>query len=316
MTTFEPETMPVAYINAGSVDGWFNALREGLAAAGVDKLPPKLQELEDLWQAVLRLSREPRPRDIAGRAARQICREATVDTLDQIVEDAVQPMLRAMVIDQIMSSGYIFGNAGLPHRVRCAIADARPELIELARPGFNRARDELVKAAAKLPEGEAALDMDAVVEADASSAYLRARDALRDIRAIANLVGPVSPVAYEFNTYTHKPGVATLVKVVRLPRIDVLYRNRMSTQAYNPPDSLARRRTYNQLFQGVEDGEISVDLALVSIARGDYPGAELDLATRDELPQRARWAMNSMVVEYVDDERHAQTKIAEHAQLW
>src|SRR5690606_24792946 len=106
-------------------------------------------------------------------------------------------------IDQILTGTYIYDSGGLPHRIRSAIADARPELIELARPGFNRVRDALVKAAAKLPEGDAALDMDAIVEADASSAYLQARDALKAIRAIASLVGPVSPVAYEFNTYTH-----------------------------------------------------------------------------------------------------------------
>ena len=287
------------------------AIRDALEAAGVPDLPPGLQAAQDLAHAVKTMVEQNKPDQVAGRLVTHVANEdATAESFGEVVEATVPDYARALLVDHAMRLGVTA--RALDMALRRAIIAARDELVELVRPGFNRARDELVKAAAKLPEGDAALDVDAVVQADVGAAYMKAREAVRRLVTIAHGALPhVEPVQYEHRREPVNWLLRLLVGIVDLPDIPIKYTVGLSYYVVNQ-DQMPVREPYERLVRAVR-ADLSgraLEQALVDVARGAYDGARIELATPAQLDHRARQATNAITTIHADNDVEARAKMA------
>ena len=287
------------------------ALRDALEAAGVPDLPPRLQAAQDLARAVRGLIEQNKPDQVAGRLFEHVANEdATAESFAELVEATVPDYARALLVAHAERLGV--AARALDLALRRAIITSRDELVELVRPGFDRARDALVKAAAKLPEGDAALDVDAVVQADVGAAYMKAREAVRTLITIAHGALPdVEPVQYEHRREPVNLPLRLLVAIVDLPDIPIKYTVGLSYYVVNQ-DQMPVREPYERLVRAVR-ADLSgraLEQALVDVARGAYDGARIELATPAQLDHRARQATNAITTIHADNDVEARAKMA------
>ena len=268
-------------------------IRNALAVAGVRELPRDLAAVVDVYERSESLRKLPdlhaHTRDLAASIARGA---VDGDDLEKRVEAAADELLRTWVRQELVRASL---GSVVEDRVRQEIRKARPELVAAVRPAFSKARDVLMKYAPKLPSVTDPLtDMDAIVHANASDAYLRVREALNVIMTLGPLVGLVPNILWRGQaTPNHHRNVADLIRVVDLPLVDALHTCGINGKVMNSPASQARREPIARLVRLAEDE--GVERTLVRIARGEFPeDVRIELATPgDDLRRRSIAARNA-----------------------
>ncbi|MCT1437167.1 hypothetical protein [Brachybacterium paraconglomeratum] len=157
-------------------------------------------------------------------------------------------------------------------------------------PWADRQAQALVKAAKALPAGPGALDPETVLAHDAGKALTSARNALSALALLASLGDPAR----------HVGTLRDLARV--LPLIDP------SNPAEEKVTNLGRTvngtklDTTHALRRLAQDVRTSPDLALVGVARGDYPGVNLSPAdTLAAIGERAKTAAAAFTRKTVDE---------------
>ncbi|MBN9610995.1 MAG: hypothetical protein BGO26_16670 [Actinobacteria bacterium 69-20] len=180
---------------------------------------------------------------------------------------------------------------------RSAVMDEKlPELRAGAAkdlaPAFARTCRALSKAAAKLPAGHDPLDLDAVVEADATREMKEARAALADLAVFAAIV-PVMQGGHV------PPRADTLLPIVGIPDGPV---ERVTGWAGQDVigDGHSMQRRAVRTFAG-DAQEHGPDRALIGLARGEYSGLAFALADSvDEVLRRHTALDDALRREYVE----------------
>ena len=134
-------------------------------------------------------------------------------------------------------------------------------------PWATRQAQALVKAAKALPAGDAALDPEAVLAHDAGKALTSARSALAALALLASLGDPAK----------HVSTIGDLARILPLVTIEGTV-----TEKLAPFNSNALNASQLDVTHAVrrlaQDVRRDPDLALVGVARGDYPGVTLSPA--------------------------------------
>ena len=134
-------------------------------------------------------------------------------------------------------------------------------------PWATRQAQALVKAAKALPAGPAALDPEAVLAHDAGKHLTTARNALSALALLASLADPAK----------HVSTIGDLARILPLVTIEGTV-----TEKLAPFNSNALNASQLDVTHAVrrlaQDVRRDPDLALVGVARGDYPGVTLSPA--------------------------------------
>ena len=134
-------------------------------------------------------------------------------------------------------------------------------------PWATRQAQALVKAAKALPAGPAALDPEAVLAHDAGKHLTTARNALSALALLASLADPAK----------HVSTIGDLARILPLVTIEGTVTEKLAPFNSNALNAsqLDVTRAVRRLAQDVRRDP---DLALVGVARGDYPGVTLSPA--------------------------------------
>ncbi|GAA4402905.1 hypothetical protein GCM10023168_13920 [Fodinibacter luteus] len=164
------------------------------------------------------------------------------------------------------------------------------EAVAAVTPAFQTAAAALAKAAAALPH-DAPLDAAAVVDLDVTRPWKAAQSALATMGALASVHTPkAGPTGIE---------LPTLCTVVAVPEIDGAQRVNRLTRA--PIGETDPRRADVLALDRCASKE-GYDVALVRVARGDWPSLSLSLAgSALELGDRTRAAVAAVSVIASDD---------------
>lgn len=140
------------------------------------------------------------------------------------------------------------------------------QTVDDLTPAFNKVVKAMEVAASKLPP-HAPLDMTANVEADTTAEY-------KTVRASLNLLGQYSSVFVQ-NTPGDLPvDLNRLLPVVDLPDATVETVTGLARQTTNAHELTGTTAIRDLAAAASED----LDLALIRVARGDFPGVRLALA--------------------------------------
>jgi len=153
----------------------------------------------------------------------------------------------------------------LAERATHALADAVPELVKRLAPVVIKAADDLAAAAAGFPAGNAALDPSAIVaERSATEAFHLAKDA-------ASIIVRACGVYPLTETGDDPKGVALVLAASIPPGIVQLYDGGPSRFGQNTDDETATIQAMRDLTATYA---ADPSLALVRIARGEFPGGQ------------------------------------------
>lgn len=149
---------------------------------------------------------------------------------------------------------------------------AKQAVEDLQQP-FSEFIAEFSKAAKALPAGNAALDPEACIAHDAGAQLTTARDALAKLGVFAGLI--LTKEVYG----NHPKNLAQLAKIVHYPKATKEILEGLGRSTRNP-GQLKGTFTIRQLETDMR--KLGIDLALINIARGDYPGISFSLADNTE----------------------------------
>lgn len=198
----------------------------------------------------------------------------------QWYEDTLAKIARAQAADLLRERwGHLAAVQAQANYPRL-VAEANTALA----PAWGKATRALQSAAKALPAGPRPLDLEAVVEADATPALKRATTALSDMARIASTVGtPTGGRVHDL-----PKGTAPLALAVDLPDVDMGHVNPKSRRELNPDET---RDNLAGLMQAVrEDG---MDNVLVRVARDEWPGVTIAQArTLTERNRRVQLLLN------------------------
>lgn len=217
-------------------------------AAGLNP-PSRAIELERL------LADEPGANQVAADLAAQAL---TVADPAAFVEDAIEQIKRAHAVDALRTGLRQHHERTVKAYTHDLTSTATAEL----RPAFDKAVTALAKAAKDLPAGHDALDITAVVDADATKAMKAAQAALRTLADLAGI--------HELpNGMPDLHGrVLKLLPVLTFPTVPVEQVSRLSGAPVDQDDT---RDTVRRLVKDATDhGE---DRVLIGVARGEYGDA-------------------------------------------
>lgn len=148
-----------------------------------------------------------------------------------------------------------------------AVNAALPAVRKAVAPTFAKAVAALENAAPGLPAGKAALDAEAVLAEDAGGAYGIARDSIATILTLAGIYD--APPAPDGTTPTP---LLSLLPVVHLPATSPREISNASTRVVRDADENKAVRAF---IKAVPDAP---RLAVLDVARGQFPGLSLTLA--------------------------------------
>ena len=158
-------------------------------------------------------------------------------------------------------------------------------------PTADKAIKELNAAAKELPAGKDALDPETAIRENAGPALNKARAALTLLSTLTNIHQIQTPGDVP-------PALNNLLPILNLPaavKEKVAKTYGESTKTLNE-DKLAGTRAIRAL---ATDARTDVDLALINVARGQYPGVTLKLATPAAHSERRRAANLAHQREYI-----------------
>ena len=237
----------------------FQQITAAYTAAGLTAPTPAL-DIKD------RITNAPSVEQVAAALALE-----ALDTTDPeaFYEEALEQIRTAQAAQALKDA--------LQRNLATAMTRSIPRFVEQAAedlaPTFEKLARELSTAAKKLPP-HAPLDMAANVEADTAKEYKAATKALAQLGAYAALYKQPSPNG-------EPPALLAILPIVSLP--EAVQEQTQGTQNYKPvtinEERLTGTRTIRAL--GIAAKE-DIDAALVAIARGDFEGVTLNLATPTE----------------------------------
>lgn len=197
-------------------------------------------------------------REAATIAAEAYTAEADTD-VHEFWDNAVDQVIRAQGADALKNAL----SSALDVQERASGARQISRALADLKPWAERQCKALATAAKALPAGAAALDPEAVLAADAGKALTTARDALRSLALYAALP----------DTARHVNALGDLHRVLALadPGKPVQEVATVFGKTMNP----AKLDTTHALRNLARDIKANIDLALVSVARGDYPDVTL-----------------------------------------
>lgn len=134
------------------------------------------------------------------------------------------------------------------------------------KPFADRHAAALVKAAKALPAGASALDPETVLAHDAGKHLTSARDALRNLALWASVP----------DTAQHVKALGDLHRVLAL--VDPGKPVQEVASVFGKTMNAAKLDTTRALRNLARDIKANIDLAIVNVARGNYPGVTLDPA--------------------------------------
>lgn len=173
----------------------------------------------------------------------------------QMIDAQASDALRATLVQSLTTEERASGT----RQTGRALADLHP--------WAQRHAQALVKAAKALPAGDAALDPEAVLAHDAGKHLTTARNALSALALLASLADPAK----------HVSTLGDLARVLPLVKIEGTV-----TEMNSPFNSNALNASQLDVTRAVrrlaQDVRRAPDLALVGVARGDYPGVTLSPA--------------------------------------
>ncbi len=280
-----------------------DAIREALALlpAKQQHLPAPIAGTIGVFDAIRAMGDGPSVFDIAGR----IAAHNDPDTLPALLDQLDAEKRRRDLINDAR-------NGGLHHKsdaaMNAAIRESVPELLDRFRPVFTDAAATLATAAAKLPDGPAALDPAAILEADARSPYRQARDALDTLEAIVRAV----PVLLHHDGST--PVGSLVVTVANVPNVGPALTDGLTNGILNPPEEAEAIRAVGKL---VKDFAADATLTLLGIARCEYPGVELSLpADAEALADRVERIATAHKVKRVEPRPEHEANARANARAW
>jgi hypothetical protein len=194
----------------------------------------------------------------------------TAQDPDAFYADALARIQGAMAADAFRDT---FAARLLEHGQRTMPHTLARTAEDLA-PAFARLVKQMQAAVNKLPTATP-LDLEANVENDTASEYKTTRDALAKIGQYVSvyIASPPRDIPTELNR---------ILPAVNLPEAQAELVEGLARATVNE-HHLAGTRTIRALADAaLED----LDLALLRVARGDFPGATLSLATPDEMRAR------------------------------
>lgn len=211
---------------------------------------------------------EPTPKDVGIRVAAE-----SLEAPDSWLEDSIAAMTRALAVERIREDTRRYRE----HTLRLAGARYSTQAATDLAPFFAKVARALTKAATDLPH-DAPLDPTAVVDTDTTRPWKAARQALAQLGTLASIHEQRDAAHVGMNS-------ASLLRVVEPPPITEAQPIHRLTR--DPLGEVDPRRTQVIEWQRVAERE-GVDLALVRIARGDWPALSLSLAASPaDLAQRA-----------------------------
>ncbi|EYR63271.1 hypothetical protein N866_01795 [Actinotalea ferrariae CF5-4] len=194
--------------------------------------------------------------------------------------EALERIARAQAGDALKAA---FGKA-----MDGATREAMPDLLHRTatdlRPAFDKLAKTLTRAAKSLPAVNP-LDVDAAVEGGHAAHLKAARDAL-------TLLGTYAAIYVQDPPVDIPAALVTLLPLVDLPEtiVEALDGDRLGRVTVTPDATLSPTLTVRRVAQ---DAAEDIDATLVGIARGDYDGVSLSLATPAELRQRTARARDA-----------------------
>lgn len=156
---------------------------------------------------------------------------------------------------------------------RARATDYATQAVEDLQKPFADFIAKFSEAAKALPAGNAALDPEACIAHDAGAHLTTARDALAKLGTFAGLI--LTKEVYG----NHPKQLAQLAKIVHYPKANKEILEGLGRSTRNP-GQLKGTFTIRQLDNDIH--KRGIDLALVNIARGDYPGITFQLADNTE----------------------------------
>ena len=156
---------------------------------------------------------------------------------------------------------------------RARATDYATQAVEDLQKPFADFIAQFSKAAKALPAGTAALDPEACIAHDAGAHLTTARDALAKLGLFAGLI-----LTKQVHG-NHPKQLAQLAKIVHYPKANKEILEGLGRSTRNP-GQLKGTFTIRQLETDIR--KQGLDLALVNIARGDYPGITFQLADNTE----------------------------------
>jgi hypothetical protein len=170
-----------------------------------------------------------------------------------------------------------------------AVTRALPQYLQGASTDLTPALDKIIRrlttAAKKLPAGKSALDPEANLSNDTGTALMEARNALTQLGTAASIYQVTQPGDIPVVLNTLLPVVdlpdATPEQIKASIGIDITVINTAELSG-----TYAIRRL-------AQDAKDDIDIAIINIARGEYEGTTLGLATPDELRERRTTAITA-----------------------
>lgn len=217
-----------------------------------------------------RINAAPTVHQVAAELADQALTTTDPDTW---YEEALEQLRTAQAAEALTKAF----NLNYQDAVRRHVPALQAQAAEDLTPAFNKHAKALTAAAKKLPTANP-LDMAANVEADTATEYKAARTALTTFGALASIYMSTTPGDIPVALNQLLPVVdqpeATKEQVARSVGVSVKVLNE---------SQLTGTRAIRKLG---EDAKENIDLALINVARGNYEGVTLALATPQTLRER------------------------------
>ncbi len=217
-----------------------------------------------------------------AHTAARACLDHTGDTdtwldtsLDAIAKAHAAELLRSALVQLPTNLG------------KARLAEWTTEAITDTREWWTEHLDTLTTAAAALPTDP--LNLDAIIEADATREWKQAQTALRALGTVASAHGLIT---------VHDASVALvrMLPVLDLPDVTVEQVNKLHRETQNPDPN--RDAVRNLTADAEKHG---LDTALIRAARGDYHGVTLAVADSiHEIDNRHANAAKSNQVQVVE----------------
>ena len=198
-------------------------------------------------------------REAATIAAEAYTAEADTD-VHEFWDNAVDQVIRAQGADALKNAL----SSALDVQERASGARQISRALADLKPWAERQCKALTTAAKALPAGAAALDPEAVLAADAGKHLTAARDALRNLALVASIPDTAARHFGTLGYYSHVMALADPGKPVQ--EVATVFGKTMNA---------AKLDTTHALRNLARDVKANIDLALVDVARGTYPGVTL-----------------------------------------
>jgi hypothetical protein len=198
------------------------------------------------------------------------------DELEQAITTGTTEWARRSFLAAVTTSNA--SSIATTNRLAVAVAQALPDITHRLAPVFAKAVTDLTTAARQLPDGDAAVDPTALLNADAGAPHRTANHAATTLTRLAQIHAPV--LHTDGTTPQHVASVAALVAI---PDDVEIESHADGIGLINSPDAMTVITEIRELINAYGTNPA---LALVDLARNRWPHLTLSLATTATTAQR------------------------------